>query len=152
LAFNEFYGWDFVAAEREFRRALELNPKWPSGHVIYGLFLTAMNRTGEAVTELKRAQELDPLTPLMNAGIARPYYNACRYAEAIAQSRKTLELDSTFHRAHYWLGLSYEQLSARRMQFGNSRRPLHSRQVRCTRGRSVMPMPSRASERRRCGC
>ena len=112
LAWSEFfYGWDFVAAEREFRRALELDPKYAGGHVGYGLFLTAMNRTDDAIAELKRAQELDPLSTIYNAAIARPYYNARRYAEAIAQSRKTLELDSTFHRAHYWLGLSYEQLS-----------------------------------------
>jgi serine/threonine protein kinase/tetratricopeptide (TPR) repeat protein len=110
LGWTEFlYGWDFLAAEREFRRALELDPKWATTG--YGLFLTAMNRTDEAIAELKRAQELDPLTPIQNAAIARPYYNARRYIEAIAQSRKTLELDSTFHRAHYWLGLSYEQLS-----------------------------------------
>jgi eukaryotic-like serine/threonine-protein kinase len=106
-----FYGWDFVAAEREFRRALELNPKWAVGGAWYGLYLTAMNRIDDAIAELKRAQELDPLTPISNAAVARPYYNGRRYPEAITQSRKTLELDSTFHRAHYWLGLSYEQLS-----------------------------------------
>ena len=112
LATNDFfYGWDFAAADREFRRALELDPKWSRGHHSYGLFLTAMNRIDAAVAELKRAQELDPLSTINNAAIARPYYNARRYREAIAQSRKTLELDSTFHRAHYWLGLSYEQLS-----------------------------------------
>jgi eukaryotic-like serine/threonine-protein kinase len=112
LAANEFfYGWNFIAAEREFRRALELDPKWAIGHNFYGLFLTAMNRTDEANAEMKRAQEVDPLTLLIHAAVARPYYNARRYDEAIAQSRKTLLLDSTFHRAHYWLGLSYEQLS-----------------------------------------
>jgi tetratricopeptide (TPR) repeat protein len=112
LAGNEFfYEWDFAAAERESRRALELDPTRPGSHSTYGLFLTAMNRTDDAVAELKRAQELDPLSPINNAAIARPYYNARRYAEAIAQSQKTLELDSTSHRAHYWLGLSYEQLS-----------------------------------------
>jgi serine/threonine-protein kinase len=118
LATNDFfYGWDFIAAEREFRRALEVDPTGSQGrggwdsHGGYGLFLTAMNRTEDAIAELKRAQELDPLTAIRNAAIARPYYNARRYAEAIAQSRKTLELDSTFSRAHYWLGLSYEQLS-----------------------------------------
>jgi TolB-like protein/tetratricopeptide (TPR) repeat protein len=112
LAFNEFfYGWNFIAAEREFRRALELDPKWAVGHTSYGLFLTAMNRSDDAITEMKRAQELDPLTVIIHAAVARPYYNARRYVDAIVQSRKTLGLDSTFHRAHYWLGLSYEQLS-----------------------------------------
>jgi eukaryotic-like serine/threonine-protein kinase len=112
LAVNDFfYGWNFSAAELEFRRAIELDPKWAGGYSGYGLYLTAMNRTDDAIIELKRAQDLDPLTPIQNAAIARPYYNARRYAEAIAQSQKTLALDSTFHRAHYWLGLSYEQLS-----------------------------------------
>jgi TolB-like protein/tetratricopeptide (TPR) repeat protein len=112
LAASEFfYGWNFIAAEPEFRRALELDPKWAIGHNFYGLFLTAMNRTDEANAEMNRAQELDPLTLILHAAVARPYYNARRYPEAIAQSRKTLVLDSTYHRAHYWLGLSYEQLS-----------------------------------------
>jgi eukaryotic-like serine/threonine-protein kinase len=112
LAWIEFfYGWDFIAAEREFQRTLELDPKWAFGHQWYGLFLTAMSRTDDAITELKRAQEIDPLTLHNQVAFARAYYNARRYAEAIAQSQKTLGLDSTFHRAHYWLGLSYEQLS-----------------------------------------
>lgn len=112
LAWTEFfYGWDFIAAEREFRRSLELDPKWAFGHQWYGLFLTAMSRSDEAITEQKRAQELDPLTLHNQVAFARAYYNARRYAEAIALSQKTLGLDSIFHRAHYWLGLSYEQLS-----------------------------------------
>jgi eukaryotic-like serine/threonine-protein kinase len=112
LAWTQFfYGWDFIAAEREFRRTLELDPKWAFGHQWYGLFLTAMKRTDDAIAELKRAQELDPLTLHNQVAFARAYYNARRYVEAIAQSQKTLGLDSTFHRAHYWLGLSYEQLS-----------------------------------------
>ena len=112
LAWTEFfYEWDFIAAEREFRQTLELDPKWAFGHQWYGLFLTAMNRSDDAIAELERGQELDPLTLHNQVAFARAYYNARRYAEAIAQSQKTLGLDSTFHRAHYWLGLSYEQLS-----------------------------------------
>ena len=60
---------------------------------------------------MKQAQEIDPLSLIMVAAAARPYYNARRYDEAIAQSQKALEIDSTFGRAHYWLGLSYEHHS-----------------------------------------
>jgi Tfp pilus assembly protein PilF len=62
----------------EFRRALELDPKWAIGHNSYGLFLTAMNRSDHAITEMKRAQEVDPLTVTIHAAVARPYYNARR--------------------------------------------------------------------------
>jgi tetratricopeptide (TPR) repeat protein len=57
--------------------------------------------------------ELDPLSLLTHAAAARPYFNARQYAGAIAQSQSTLEIDSTFSRAHFWLGLSYEQLGRR---------------------------------------
>jgi len=105
------YGWDFGAAERQFRRGIELNPRFARANLLYMVLLVALNRNDEAIAVMKRAQELDPFSPIMVAAAARPYYHAGQYAEAIAQSRKALELDSTFTRAHYWLGLSYEQLS-----------------------------------------
>ncbi len=112
LGYVDFlHGWDFVAADREFRRGIELNPRYARGNLHYMTLLVALNRSDEAIAVMKRAQELDPLSPTIVSAAARPYYNARQYAEAIAQSRKALELDSTFHRAHYWLGLSYEQLS-----------------------------------------
>jgi tetratricopeptide (TPR) repeat protein len=60
---------------------------------------------------MKRAQEVEPLSLIMLAAAARPYYNARRYDDAIAQANKALEFDSTFARARYWRGLSYEHLS-----------------------------------------
>ena len=74
------------------------------------VLLVAQNRSEEAIAVMKRAQEVDPLSLIMLAAAARPYYNARRYDEAIAQSQKALEIDSTFGRAHYWRGLSYEHL------------------------------------------
>ena len=70
-----------------------------------------MGRHDEAIAEGKRAQELDPLSLITSAALARPFYDARRYDEAIAQSKKTLEIDPDFARAHYWLGLAYEQKS-----------------------------------------
>jgi eukaryotic-like serine/threonine-protein kinase len=105
------FAWDWPVAEREFRRAIELNPGYPGGHQWYVQCLVVMGRHDEAIAEGKRAQELDPLSLIVNAALARPFYNARRYDEAIAQSKKTFEIDPNYHRAHYWLGLAYEQKS-----------------------------------------
>jgi serine/threonine-protein kinase len=112
LAWSDFmFKWDWPSAELEFRRAITLNPNYPVAHAWYGSYLAAMGRHDEAISEGRRAQELDPLSLITNAALARPFYNARRYDEAIAQSKKTLEIDPHFARAHYWLGLAYEQKS-----------------------------------------
>jgi eukaryotic-like serine/threonine-protein kinase len=112
LAWTDFmFKWDWPSAEWEFRRAITLNPNYPVAHAWYGSYLAAMGRHDEAISEGRRAQELDPLSLITNAALARPFYNARRYDEAITQSKKTLEIDPHFARALYWLGLAYEQKS-----------------------------------------
>ena len=103
--------WDFPSAERAFRRAVDLSPGDARVHLPYGTFLAVVGRQQESIAEATLAQKLDPVSLLISAAAARPYYNARRYDEAIAQSFKTLELDSSFTRALFWLGLSYEQTS-----------------------------------------
>ena len=103
--------WDFNASERSIRHAIELGPNGANTHFNYGMVLTALNRSDAAIAELKRAQELDPGSLIIHAAAARPYYNARQYDDAISQSLRTLELDSSFGRALYWLGLSYEETS-----------------------------------------
>ena len=102
------YTWDFPAADRNFRRAVELNPSG-AVHLMYETYLAAMKRSEEAIAEGKRAIDLDPLYTLYRAAAARPYYNARRYPEAITQAKQALADDSTFSRARFWLGLAYEQ-------------------------------------------
>jgi len=110
IGYVEFFNeWNFTAAERDFRLGLALDPRNATDHFIYGMFLTAMNRRDEAVAEVRVAQRLDPASLLIHAASARSYYNAGRYHDAIRQSLSTLELDSLYSRAHYWLGMSYEQ-------------------------------------------
>jgi tetratricopeptide (TPR) repeat protein len=75
------------------------------------MYLTSMNRSAEAIAEVERAQELDPLSLIIQAASARSYYNARRYQDAIAQARSALEIDSTFSRAHFWVGMASEQLA-----------------------------------------
>ena len=104
---EHFYSWDFATADRHYRRAVELDPHSAWIRLGYGLFLAVMNRPAEAIAEARLWVELDPLSLLGQAAAARPYYNARRYPEAIAQAKRALEIDSTFSRAHYWLGMSY---------------------------------------------
>jgi TolB-like protein/Tfp pilus assembly protein PilF len=108
---NLYYDWDWQVAENGFRRAIELNPNYPMAHQFYDNLLTAMGRLEEALAELKRAQELDPLSLIMNAGLGWVSYFARQYDQAIEYLRKALELDSNFELAHLWLGWVYEQKS-----------------------------------------
>ena len=104
------YSWNFEAADREFRRAVELNPNSARIRLNYQAYLAAMGRGEESIAQAKASVDLDPLSLLYQAAAARPYYNTRRYEEAVAQARNALEIDSTFSRALFWLGLAQEQL------------------------------------------
>lgn len=94
--------WDLSGAEREYRRALELNPDHAMAHYSLCHYTLAQSgRFDEALAEANRALELDPLSLLINTGLGWCFYSARRYDEAIEQCRKTLELDPTYLEA-YW--------------------------------------------------
>jgi TolB-like protein/DNA-binding winged helix-turn-helix (wHTH) protein/Tfp pilus assembly protein PilF len=103
------YDWDFAGAEREFKRAIELNPNYATVHHWYSHYLMQVGRTEESLREAKLAQELDPLSPFVNNGLARQYYLARRYDESIAQCRVGLQIDPTYLPARIQLALAYEQ-------------------------------------------
>ncbi len=110
LAFVKFrFDWDWLVAEREFKRALELNPGHASARHWYALYLATMGRFDEAVGEGKRAQELDPLSLIINTGLGRLFHFARQYDQAIKQLQKTLELDPNFAQAHFDLAMAYAQ-------------------------------------------
>ncbi len=98
-----WYDWDWANAEKEFHRALELNPNDALGRNWHGGYLSLLGRHDEAVNEHERALELDPLSPIINANLARSFYWARRYDEAIIQARKTLQIDPHFGIAVFWL-------------------------------------------------
>jgi eukaryotic-like serine/threonine-protein kinase len=98
------YDWDFPGAETEYKRAIELNPGYPSAHDFYAIHLMAMGRQEEAIAEARRALELDPLSLVIRHRLARALRYAHRYDEGIAEERKTLELDPNFYIAHVVLG------------------------------------------------
>ena len=110
VAFVKFrFEWNWPEAEREFKRAIELNPKYPTARHWYSTYLMAMGRSEEAFAEIKRAQELDPLSLTISAGVGRLLGVARQYDRAIEQLQKTIEMDPNFVRARFDLGLMYAE-------------------------------------------
>jgi len=104
-----YYEWDWRAAEREFRRALELRPNYADAYFSYSRFLASRRRLDEAIAQLGRAVELDPLSPPLKANRALLYFFAGRYAEADSGLREVLKSDSTDVTAQWGLALVAEQ-------------------------------------------
>lgn len=102
---NWFYERDWAAADREYHRALELDANSATSHQWYGWYLGFMGRFAEAITEGRRAEELDPLSLEAKLMTADALYNARRYDEAIEQLKRTIEMDPTYWFAHQRLGL-----------------------------------------------
>ncbi len=105
----EAYEWDQVGAEREYRRALELNHNYSTAHHWYGLYLAQMGRPDEAMRELTRAQELEPTSLIISTGVAWGFYFGRQPDRSIQHLQKTLELDGNFWPAHLVLAWAYEQ-------------------------------------------
>lgn len=104
-----YYDRDWAGAEKRFRRAIELNPSDVTAHQWYGEFLVAMGRFDEATAEMKKAQQLDPFSLVVNSALAFSFHYGRRYDLAIEQYRKVIEMDPGFVVGHYGLGLAYEQ-------------------------------------------
>jgi serine/threonine-protein kinase len=97
LAFvNLGYDWDWQAAEREFRTALALNPGYATAHLWYALFLVAMQRHQEALAEMRKAEDLDPLSLPIKANLGWLLYMGRDYDGAITQLQKTLEIEPNY--------------------------------------------------------
>jgi tetratricopeptide (TPR) repeat protein len=107
---HTWFDWDWASAEREFRRALELNPNDALGRNWYGGYLSLRQRHEDAIAEHERARDLDPLSLIVNTNLARALYWAHRFDEAIEQARRTLELDPRFGLALFWLDGSLRHL------------------------------------------
>jgi TolB-like protein/Tfp pilus assembly protein PilF/predicted Ser/Thr protein kinase len=105
------YDWDRSGAEREFQRAIQLNPSSPLAHHGYSFALAMTGRFDEAVAEGKRTLELDPLSIPANRQLGYTFYFARQYDQAIEQLRRTLELDPNFIPALTSLGSAYLQKS-----------------------------------------
>jgi TolB-like protein/DNA-binding winged helix-turn-helix (wHTH) protein/Flp pilus assembly protein TadD len=98
------YEWKWADAEREFRRAIELDPNSAIAHKSYAEFLMHGARGAEAVSEMERARDLDPLSLIVNTLVGFAYSNARQYNRAIEEYEKVIQLDPRFAPAHYFLG------------------------------------------------
>ncbi len=106
---KHIYDWDFAGAEREFKRAIELDPNYTSAHHFYALLLASLGRWQEANGQIKRALELEPFSLIINSSAGRILYLERQYDQAGEQLRKTLELDPNFARARFFLGQVYQE-------------------------------------------
>jgi tetratricopeptide (TPR) repeat protein len=104
------YEWDWLGAERELKRAIELNPSYAGAHLAYGTYLEALGRFDEAVEQRKRAQELDPLSARIMANVGYPLYYARRHEQAIEYYNRALQLDPNFYWAYLFIGQAYVQM------------------------------------------
>ena len=110
LAFSlDAFDWDFDSAEKEFRRAIELNPGYATAHHWYAWHLSVLGRFEEAIAEMRKAEILDPLSLIINADLAELLVVAHFYDESIRQSRRTIEMDPNFALAHHQLAQAYLQ-------------------------------------------
>jgi TolB-like protein/DNA-binding winged helix-turn-helix (wHTH) protein/Tfp pilus assembly protein PilF len=105
----DLYGWDWQAAETEYKQAIQLNPGYATAHQWYSWHLFMVGRDDDALIELRRAESLDPLSLIINADIADALCVAHRYDEAVEQSEKTLKMDANFAVGHYELGQALVQ-------------------------------------------
>jgi adenylate cyclase len=90
------YNWEWAGAEKQFRRAIELNPNYATAHYWLSLLLLTTGRLDEAVSEAEKAQSLDPLSPVVGAGVIQAYFFQGRFEEAIDECERYLEMDSSF--------------------------------------------------------
>lgn len=101
------YEWNWEAANMEYRKAVEFNPNYATAHHWYAMSLANQGLFDEAIREIKRAQQLDPLSIRINQNVGFIYYQSRQYDKAIVQTRKALDIDSTFPYGHSNLGDCY---------------------------------------------
>jgi TolB-like protein len=103
------YEWDWASAEREYRRAVELNPNCAASHHWYSIYLRVIGQFEESLAEIETALRLEPVSLTINSGLGAHFFFARRPDRAIEQFSKTIELDANFPYAHFMLGLAHGQ-------------------------------------------
>jgi Tfp pilus assembly protein PilF len=106
--FKHCYEWDWPGAEREFKRAIALNPNYATAHHWYGVHLRGIGRLEESVAQMRRAQDLDPLTLTINPALGFVFYSMRQHDRAIEQFRRALDVEPNFPIACVGLARAYE--------------------------------------------
>jgi TolB-like protein/DNA-binding winged helix-turn-helix (wHTH) protein/Tfp pilus assembly protein PilF len=118
---KSFYDHDWEGADREFRKAIQLNPSYATGHHWYAQMLVALEQNEQALAESQRARDLDPWALIISSGWAGRLYWMRRYDEAIAHIKNTIELDSNFAVSHWEFG----SILVQKKDFPDAIRELH---------------------------
>ena len=105
----DVFDWDWKSADTEFRRAIELDPGYATAHHWYAWHLSLLGKNDEAIAEMRKAHNVDPLSLIINAELAELLLMSHLTDQSIDQSRKTLDLDVSFPLAHNQLGVAYLQ-------------------------------------------
>ncbi len=106
------FEWNFAAAQSEFQRALHLNPSFGDSYREYAIYLRTVGRTDDAIRSVQHAVALSPLSASMSASLGWTYFYAHRYDDAIAQFKKTLQMDANSEAAHFGLAKAYDRKGA----------------------------------------
>jgi tetratricopeptide (TPR) repeat protein len=101
------YDWDWRGAEAEFTEAIGINFNYAPAHHFFADYLKAMGRFDEALAEIEKARELDPLSLAINTGVGHVLYLSGQYDKAIEEYKKVIELDPSFMATHIWFGRPY---------------------------------------------
>jgi TolB-like protein/DNA-binding winged helix-turn-helix (wHTH) protein/Tfp pilus assembly protein PilF len=108
LAFvNMHYEWDWASSQKEFKRALDLNPNYATAHQWYAVWLMAQGQAAASLEEERRAQESDPLSTIIKTDTAQLLVYAGRFDQAAQQAQRALEIDPDFSLAHIYLGEAF---------------------------------------------
>jgi TolB-like protein/Tfp pilus assembly protein PilF len=105
---SQWYEWDWPTAEREFKRAIELDPDESNAHAYYSWFLPSMGRGDEAVAEARRALQTDPLSTGLNGNLGSVFVFTHQWDKAIEQLRSSIDLDPNYWYDYCFLGRAYE--------------------------------------------
>lgn len=100
------YDWDWAEAERQYRLAIQLNPNYATAHHWYAEYLVLVGRFPEGLAQIKRAQELDPFSVIIQTDAGKLFCMARQYDGAVEQLRKAIEMDANFALAQEWLGVA----------------------------------------------
>jgi TolB-like protein/DNA-binding winged helix-turn-helix (wHTH) protein/Flp pilus assembly protein TadD len=105
----DVFDWDWKSADSEFRRAIELNPGYATAHHWYAWHLSLLGKNDDAIAEMRKAQNVDPLSLIINSELAELLLMTHSTDQSIDQSRKTVDMDVNFALAHNQLGVAYLQ-------------------------------------------
>lgn len=104
------YDWDWLGAEADFKKAIELNPKYPTAHQWYASYFMQMGKFERAKEEIHEARQLDPFSPIISSNLAHYSYYERRYEDAIEHCNQTLKMSPAFWVAHHYRALAYAAL------------------------------------------